>query len=951
MTPQTLARSQIKSLASILAAMESSSGSMSLRELKTNLKDAMKKSGALCAVKAQLRHDFIKNLTEGSLGKKKSSNSFGSGNLRDRVMLSVLYNALRTRGMNHSCSVFVAESGMDKNSTFTPTDILESLNFGLASQLYKIVENDAKSGKVSNVFDLLIDECCTKLQRSSAETSMQTETSGRTARQLLDMENSALKSKYSAIIDLENKSPQASIQERMLQFQQECDERMKKDLEGQIRHFRDTEMLKIRLDESRKARTELDAQRRELELEFQRRLTAASDREKELTRQHAEKERQLEATQYEYRQRMQRELDELRLREVAAAKKSELDAQGAALLEQRLRETQIRIEAQKRELGVRESELDVRARTDADRAKQEAMSSIRAQMELVARERAQLKDEREALEDSIREHKDLVNSAKELKTALRDARQLVGTREDELDVCKRQVQRLEAQYRDDETEYAALAAATGGLTRPQHLLKLVRTNAEMQAKVAVQATTIDELESERNRLEAADALLKRRDAELAQSLDEAARARMRHAEEVRDLNLEMEGLKRALRVEKTRVMAGKNRVDELERLLQEQRTLAARLGRLQPGPSGRLVSGSGLLHAPGQAAARLRKSLDMEDIESIFKIAAKKAATVTTTASAESAAMEPPVVAPPLAQSAPAVTVTIADISEMVDSRLRTSLQSFGRSSADSLPPYTPSSTTSTTIQHPVSVSEGAEAPTTSSPPTSSAVVVDDDLARRRAQAVAETARIEAELEEQRRALERNTTRLARERAEMAAAAAEAEAAVSPSPSPSPSRTVPSANATSNVVDNASVRAESERRAAVEAEAVAVAERERTQGLVEEKERQVREERERERTQAAAAADAKAEAEAEAAAAAKASGDREASDKAEADKAAVAEARAKVLARRRQRAARDGGASSSPAPAPVSDPSNTSRRLSGQDETHDFESNSFEDTADGGAWF
>ena len=892
---------------------------------------------------------------------------------------------------------------MDKTSTLTPMDIVAGLNFGMASELYQLVEREAKEGKISNIFDLLVDESCNRLQRSSSETSMQTESAGTTAREMLDIQTAALRQRYEKVLSAERASPQASMEERMLQYQTECDTRSRNDLESQMRHFRDSEALKIRLEESRKARVELEATRREMELEYERRLAASSDREKEAARQHAEKERQLEASQYEYRARMQRELDEMRMREQAAGKKAELDAQGAMLLEQRLRETQIRIETRERELSNREAEVDARARSEVDRARDAAQGALREQMEAVARERFQLKEDRDALEDSQARHKQLVDSAKGLKKDLRDALQMVAQKEDELDTKNRMVQRLEAHHKEDEAEYAALAAATGGLTRPQHLLKLVRQNAELQAKVAVQQSTIDELEADRNRLDAADSLLKRRDLELQQASDEAARERVRHAEELRDASAEVEALKRALRAEKTRAGNAKTRVEELEALLQEQRTLVARLGKLQPGPTGRKSSGAGLLNRPGEAAARLRSSLGLEDIETIFKVAANRAAQVqvhaatvpgpaSTSPAVESAASV--AVSVPTSGGIPAATVappavSLAEIGDMVDARLRSSLQSFGRASQDSLPAYSPT---------------GAQEPSTAELDKAEAA-----LEKRRAQVAFETAKIEAELVAQREALRQSENKLIRERENAAAAVREAELAVQAKQEVEQAAAAAAAAASSAAapispqvrgspgmspgVERAAAAAEraaqheEERRRQQEAAAASAAARQRQEEEEAAAQARLRKEKEKEaQVAAAAAAKAKAEAEAqaqaeadaraqadaeakaEAAAAAVAAeraesrAEEEARKKAEEDKAAVQSARAKVLARRKQRAARE-TASSGPPPLPAekeeaqaqAQEANSSRRLSsGQDETHDFDTNSvnsFEQDEGAGRWF
>ena len=82
-----------------------------LKQLKINLKDALRKSGVLNSVKAQIRREFIVGLSD-----KLPSKTVAPANgldLRERLSLSILYHFLQQRGMTHSLSVFAAECGLD----------------------------------------------------------------------------------------------------------------------------------------------------------------------------------------------------------------------------------------------------------------------------------------------------------------------------------------------------------------------------------------------------------------------------------------------------------------------------------------------------------------------------------------------------------------------------------------------------------------------------------------------------------------------------------------------------------------------------------------------------------------------------------------------------------------------------------------------------------------------
>jgi oral-facial-digital syndrome 1 protein len=98
-------------------------------------------------------------------------------------------------------------------------------------------------------------------------------------------------------------------------YQRECDERVRREVEIQMEVFRDSEIGRIRLQESQRARTELQSLRNEMEAEYNRRAQSNSAREAEAARANAERERKAQLAGYESRQQLQRELDEMRARE------------------------------------------------------------------------------------------------------------------------------------------------------------------------------------------------------------------------------------------------------------------------------------------------------------------------------------------------------------------------------------------------------------------------------------------------------------------------------------------------------------------------------------------------------------------------------------------------------------------------------------------------------------
>jgi hypothetical protein len=248
-------------------------------------------------------------------------------------------------------------------------DIVKSMQYGTQSEVYRAVvdkENAAEASsaaessavsvfspnKVRNsLFDILLAQLHVEPGKGSLETSVQTESAAgslRGPRESLEYQMQHLRSSFLSQRDAERANPARSIEERMIAFQKECEERYRRESESYVAYIRETEVAKVRLDEAQKARTEVEALRRQLEGDYQRRLHEHGEREDAALRAMTERERQLQQLQYETRQQMQREIDELRSREVAGQRKLELETQGLQALELRLKEVKAVLESRER---------------------------------------------------------------------------------------------------------------------------------------------------------------------------------------------------------------------------------------------------------------------------------------------------------------------------------------------------------------------------------------------------------------------------------------------------------------------------------------------------------------------------------------------------------------------------------------------------------------------------
>jgi hypothetical protein len=101
------------------------------------------------------------------------------------------------------------------------------------------------------------------------------------------------------------------------------------------------ELSAIKQDESMKMRLQLEQLRLELEHSYQQRLSLYDEKETQQKQALLDSERKIQQLEYDSRQRIQRELDEMRGREEAHRRKNEMEIQTTKLLETRLKEMQV----------------------------------------------------------------------------------------------------------------------------------------------------------------------------------------------------------------------------------------------------------------------------------------------------------------------------------------------------------------------------------------------------------------------------------------------------------------------------------------------------------------------------------------------------------------------------------------------------------------------------------
>lgn len=433
---------------------------LSLKKLRLNLKENLKKSGVLDTVKAQIRQEFINSLTLREQADKKKKPS--AVEINDRIIYSCIYHLLKNRKLLNAISVFVAECGLDpKYSLLSESDLAQLMRFNAVRQTYDHIQAGAYEGRYDKALEPLVEKqhtsvldiilyFCLSSGAQKAETGTQTDASGPGARELLEQQLLDMRRKYNLNKENESLAPSKTIEERMVRFQRDCEERMRRDVQLQVQSIRENELARVRLEESSRHHAELEAMRKAIDAEYHRRLQSHIDRETESAKRLSDLEQQMQRSLYDARQQMQRELDELRSRESAAYRKAELEAQGVRQLELRLKEAQAVLESRERDVAARQRQLEETQRQARDHARTEALQSVQSELDILSRERTTLLLDKKRFEDERAAQSALVESANSLRQQLKLAHEKIFLREEEIESLNRSYQRANAHRIEEE---------------------------------------------------------------------------------------------------------------------------------------------------------------------------------------------------------------------------------------------------------------------------------------------------------------------------------------------------------------------------------------------------------------------------------------------------------------------------------------------------------------------
>lgn len=177
-------------------------------------------------MKANIRKEFINTL---SSHKKPNDHKNVDTTLQTRIIMSLIYQHFKSIGMTHSLSVFVAECGYETQGFLSEEDLIDVL---------KITNSSSNVRKIHPQTPLeLLVEVHAKTNKHQIDASMQTDLSGPGIREVLDNQIKELHLNFLTRRETERLLPNKTIEERMISYQRECEERVRREYEAQVSHL------------------------------------------------------------------------------------------------------------------------------------------------------------------------------------------------------------------------------------------------------------------------------------------------------------------------------------------------------------------------------------------------------------------------------------------------------------------------------------------------------------------------------------------------------------------------------------------------------------------------------------------------------------------------------------------------------------------------------------------
>ena len=448
-------------------------------DLRKKLYQTFKDRGVLDTLKTQLRNQLIHELMQPVLNGKVQSPSISveESSLLIGASNSLVADHLQRCGCEYSLSVFFPESGLAKEKVLTMQNLLHLLKISPESSLYKsLISGFDKENQKGFLIQFLKE--LAEYHQNKESCNMGTQTSSTfPAKDSLAEKLQLIDNEFTGACPQQPKLE--SLEVKLNEYKREIEQRLWAEMSQKLKYFKDTEIVKVKMEEKRKCEKEFAEFRNEFERNCQAKSEALMSQEK-ITLERIQKHQENETKEiYAQRQLLLKDIDLLRGREAELKQRIE-----AFELAQRMQEEKTKSVTD----GLRRWELNIKSieKTYDQKLKNELLKyQLELKEDYITRTNRLIEDERKNKEKAIHLQEELA---------------ALNCKKEELDRSINRVKELEL-------ELESVRAESLALTKQNHMLSekvketsdyslLKEGKLELQAQNKLLKQQVEDMKSE-----------------------------------------------------------------------------------------------------------------------------------------------------------------------------------------------------------------------------------------------------------------------------------------------------------------------------------------------------------------------------------------------------------------------------------------------------------------------
>lgn len=388
---------------------------LSAEALRNRLYHSLRDKGTVDSIKSQLRNKIVEELQQSYKGhlSVRDLKIPDEGSLLHRAANSLVADHLRSCQYDYSFSVFLPESRTAKDKIFATEDLLQLLGINPTSRLYKKMVSGKRDHATKGFLWQLLCELSALHSNAVQEAGVQTDLIRVAAVSSLDERLNGVDDFYSSKRDEHFRTSVVAVEDRLMSFQRQLEERYTKDLKLELARMKDNEIARIKMEEKENSRRELEQLRRELERQYQSKTDALLLKERNTMERIQNEQTMHDREIYAQRQSLLDEIEILRKREAEIKREDEMNRREAKLNEERVKAKDEGIRHREQQVKKMEIEYEQRLKNEMTKFKVEEQAKYMERAQNIELREARVKDE----ERRVRDEKDQIQ---EIKDQLRD---------------------------------------------------------------------------------------------------------------------------------------------------------------------------------------------------------------------------------------------------------------------------------------------------------------------------------------------------------------------------------------------------------------------------------------------------------------------------------------------------------------------------------------------------